>query len=341
MHHAADKKRQRQHVMKLSSRFNPARRTTLTTLAGAVLAGGLPARSLAQAARTLRIGYQKSSTLITVLKLQGTLEQRLAEQGVTVSWHEFTNGQPLLEALNVGAIDLSADVADTVPLFAQAAGAALTYYARETPAPSAQAIIVRADSPIRDIAGLKGKKVGFARAAGAHYLVIAALEQHGLSVGDIQQAYLTPADGRAAFDNGSIDAWAIWDPFYAAVEQHEQVRLLADGRDGLADYARYYLASTPYVQANPRIVAQVFNALRDAGIWAKQHPDDAAALLSPAWGLDPRIVAAANNRRTYDVRAVSAGNLDRQQQIADVFLANRLLPRRIDLHQAQVWTPAA
>ncbi|CAP44229.1 aliphatic sulfonate ABC transporter substrate-binding protein [Bordetella petrii] len=320
--------------------LNPARRAALSALAGAALATCLPLPSPARAAKTLRIGYQKSSTLITVLKVQGTLEKRLAEQGVAVSWHEFTNGQPLLEALNVGAIDLSADVADTVPLFAQAAGAALTYYARETPAPSAQAIIVRADSPIRSIADLKGRKVGFARAAGAHYLVIAALERHGLNVQDIQQAYLSPADGRAAFDNGSIDAWAIWDPFYAAVEQHERVRLLADGREGLADYARYYLASTPYVDAHAHIVAQVFDALREAGAWVKQQPGEAAALLAPAWGLDPAIVAAANQRRTYDVRPVSAANLDRQQQIGDVFLANKLLPRRIDLREARVWAPA-
>src|SRR5690606_35058572 len=230
--------------------FHPARRKALAAIAATGLAAGLPrpARS-AQRAR-LRIGYQKSSTLLAIVKAQGHLQARLADQGVAISWHEFANGQPLLEALNVGAIDLSADVVDTVPLFAQAAGAALTYYARETPAPSAQAIIVRADSPIRSIADLKGRKVGFARAAGAHYLVIAALERHGLSVQDIWQAYLSPADGRAAFDNGSIDAWAIWDPFYAAVEQHERVRLLADGRDGLADYARYYLASTPYVDAH-------------------------------------------------------------------------------------------
>ncbi|WP_370628225.1 aliphatic sulfonate ABC transporter substrate-binding protein [Bordetella sp. BOR01] len=324
----------------MASQFKPSRRTALTALAGAALAAGLPHLSIARQARTLRIGYQKSSTLITVVKLQGTLEKHLAELGVAVSWHEFTNGQPLLEALNVGALDLSADVADTVPLFAQAAGAALTYYARETPAPSAQAIIVREESPIRSIADLKGKKIGFARAAGAHYLVIAALEHNGLAVSDIQPAYLTPADGRAAFDNGSIDAWVIWDPFYAAAQQHTRVRLLVDGRNGLADYARYYLASTPYVRDNPRVVAQVFDALRTAGIWAKQHPDDAAALLAPAWGLDKNIVAAANERRTYDVRPVSVQNLERQQQIADVFLANKLLPKRIDLSQAQIWAPA-
>ena len=60
----------------------------------------------------------------------------------------FSPSPPLLEALNLGNVDLSADVADTVPVFAQAAGAQLTYFAQEAPSPAAQAIIVREDSPI-------------------------------------------------------------------------------------------------------------------------------------------------------------------------------------------------
>lgn len=90
----------------------------------------------------VRIGYQRSSTLVTLLKESGELEQRFKEKDITISWHEFTSGQPLLEALNVGSIDVTADVADTVPVFAQAAGAALTYYAKETASPSAQAILI-------------------------------------------------------------------------------------------------------------------------------------------------------------------------------------------------------
>lgn len=90
----------------------------------------------------LRIGFQKSSTLMIYLKSKGVLEKALAPWNVNVQWHEFNSGLPLLEALNVGAIDLSADVADAVPPFALAAGAQLTYYAIETPSPQAQAIVV-------------------------------------------------------------------------------------------------------------------------------------------------------------------------------------------------------
>jgi hypothetical protein len=55
-------------------------------------------------AETLRIGYQKYGTLV-LLKAKGTLEKRLAAQGVDVQWTEFPGGPQLLEGLNVGSID--------------------------------------------------------------------------------------------------------------------------------------------------------------------------------------------------------------------------------------------
>jgi sulfonate transport system substrate-binding protein len=149
-------------------------------LAGLVVALALSFALPAQAREMVRIGYQKSSTLITLLKTQGTLDKTLAQENIDVSWHEFPSGLPLLEALNVGNVDISADVADTVPIFAQAAQARLTYFAQEAPSPSAQAIVVHKDSPLQQLSDLKGKKVAVTKAAGAHYLLIAALKKAGL-----------------------------------------------------------------------------------------------------------------------------------------------------------------
>jgi sulfonate transport system substrate-binding protein len=120
----------------------------------------------------LRIGYQKSSTLTAILKTNGGLEKALAPLGVTVSWHEFTSGLPLLEAINIGSIDFGADVADTVPIFAQAARANFVYVAQEAPSPGAQAIIVKREAPLHTLADLKGKRIAVTKAAGSHYLLL-------------------------------------------------------------------------------------------------------------------------------------------------------------------------
>ncbi|MDA8520800.1 aliphatic sulfonate ABC transporter substrate-binding protein [Acidovorax sp. NCPPB 4044] len=325
-----------------SAAARPTRRAVLAAAgAGAVAAtfGPLAARAQAQAAPSaVRIGYQKSSTLTVVLKAQGALEARLAPLGVKPTWHEFTSGLPLLEALNLGHIDFSADVADTVPVFAQAAGARVTFVAQEAPSPTAQAILVRADSPLRSVVELKGRKVGFAKAAGAHYLLLAALEKAGLSLRDIEPAYLTPADGRAAFERGAIDAWVVWDPFLSAAQRQSNARVLADG-EGLASYQRYYLAGTDYAQSRADVVRVLYAELEQAGRWVKQNPRDAAQLLAPIWGLDAAIVLQANARRSYAVRPVVPAGLAEQQRIADAFFAEKLLPRRVDTLQASPLFP--
>lgn len=304
-------------------------------LATAALAATRPAA----AAANVRIGYQKSSTLAIWLKSRGTLERALATVGTTVSWHEFTSGLPLLEALNIGAVDLSADVADAVPPFALAAGARLTYCAIEAPSPQAQAIVVRADSPISQVAQLKGRKVAFAKGAGAHYLVLEALRRAGVGMRDIEPAYLSPADGRAAFENGSVAAWAIWDPFLAAVQRQSAVRVLPVSV-GVSAYRRFYLAATPFAQARPEVLGPFFAQLREAGEWIKANPGPAAEWHAPLIGLDAPTVQAANARRSYRVQPVDADSLAEQQRIADAFAGEGVLPRRVEVAASPVWRPA-
>ena len=140
--------------------ISPVRTRRAAILQGlAVVALGLlisaEAAGPSLAAETLRIGYQRSSTLIAILKANGELEKALVPLGVTITWHEFSSGLPLLEAINVGSIDVGADVADTVPIFAQAAGAKLAYVAEEAASPSARAILVPTSSPLKSVAELK------------------------------------------------------------------------------------------------------------------------------------------------------------------------------------------
>jgi len=300
----------------------------------------LPAIAHAAEPDKLRIGFQKSSTLTIWLKSRGTLEKALAPLSVSVSWHEFTSGLPLLEALNVGAVDVSADVADAVPPFALAAGAKVTYYAIESPSPQAQAIVVRKDSPVTTLAQLKGQKVAFAKGAGSHYLILEALRRAGLSIKDIEPAYLTPADGRAAFESGNVAAWVIWDPFLAAVERQAGARVLHEG-DGVSAYRRFYLAATPIAQRRADLLAVVFAELQRAGEWIKKNPGPAAEWHAPVIGLDAATVETANARRSYRVLPVDAESLAEQQRIADAFTAAGILPRKVVVADSPVWRPAA
>ena len=236
--------------------------------------------TLAQnAENVIRIGYQKYGTLV-LLKVRGSLEKRLAPLHVEVKWTEFPAGPQLLEGLNVGSIDFGT-VGEAPPIFAQAAGADLVYVGNEPPAYAAEAVLVPEDSPIKTVAQLKGKKIALNKGSNVHFLLVKLLEKAGVQYKDIDAVFLTPADARAAFERGSVDAWAIWEPFLAAAQRQTGARILADG-NGVVSNHQFFLASRPYASNRADVVAIVLQEVAAVDEWAKTNPKEAAAALATA-----------------------------------------------------------
>jgi sulfonate transport system substrate-binding protein len=312
-----------------------ARRHTLGLLfaAGVMAASGGQANAQAPAKQEVRIGYQKYGTL-TLLKGRGTLEQRLAQRNVTVKWTEFPAGPQLLEGLNVGSVDFGT-VGEAPPIFAQAAGANLVYVGNEPPSPGSEAIVVPKDSKLRGVADLKGKKVVLNKGSNVHYLLVKALEKAGLGYKDIEVIYLPPADARAAFERGAVDAWVIWDPFLAAAEKQLSARVLADGK-GLVANHQFYLAARPYAEKNADIVRIVLEEIAKVDDWGAKNPRDVAQILSAQTGLDVDVVALAASRYSYGVKPITADVLEQQQKLADTFANLKLIPKPIVVKDAQL-----
>lgn len=309
------------------NRFTPPSRRTFLAALGATLAGAaLPAWAKFEPDQ-FRIGYQKAASTLVLLKANGTLDKRLAPLGVKVSWIEFPAGPQLLEGLNVGAIDFGY-VGEAPPVFAQAAGADFVYTAYEIPTPHAEGVVVSKDSPIRDVAGLKGKKIGFNRGSDVHWLVVALLRQHGLEIGDVQPVYLAPADARAALQRGAIDAWAIWDPFLSAVRAQDGARLLADG-SGVVSHHQFFLSQREFAEKRKDLTAIALDELGKTGQWVRQNTSAAAAQLAPIQGLDPATIQTSLEHYAHIYRPVDAAVLAEQQKIADTFYDLKIIPRRV------------
>ena len=292
----------------------------------------------AQGAKELRIGYQKSASLFVLQKAQGTLEKKLAPLGTTVKWVEFPAGPQLLEGLNVGAVDVGY-VGEAPPIFAQAAGAKFAYIGFDPAAPRAEAILVTADSPIRSVAELKGKRVALNKGSNVHYLLVKQLEKHGLKFSDIQPVYLAPADGRAAFESKRVDAWVIWDPFQAAAEKAVNARVLADGTvaPGVPDVVnnyQFYLAERGYVQKHPKVIEALFDDSVAQGIWLKKNLRQAAEIIAPLQGLPVDVVELALRRYEFNVKPITPEVARGQQQIVDTFHALGLIPKPIRVSDA-------
>jgi sulfonate transport system substrate-binding protein len=312
--------------------------TTICLLAALTACGSqtpkeTAATSAAEGQRVIRIGFQKYGTM-NVLKAQGWLEKRLADAGVKVEWTEFPGGPQLLEALNVGSIDIG-HTGEAPPIFAQAAGAPLVYLAHEPPSPQGEGILVPNGSPVKTVADLKGKKVALNKGSNVHYLLVKQLEAAGLQYKDVKTAFLPPADARAAFEQGSVDAWVVWDPFLAAAQTATNATLLADGR-GVVSNHEFYLASRTFAENHPDIIDALLDELNKVDEWAKNNQDELAELLSAQLGIDVPSLKLAAGRREYGVRPITDEVIAEQQRIADTFAKLGLIPQPIHVKDA-VW----
>lgn len=304
------------------------------------LAGLLTFSALGQAAEpaadSLRIGYQKGSVSMVLAKSHQLLEKRYPN--TKISWTEFPAGPQMLEALNIGSIDL-ASTGDIPPIFAQAAGADLLYVGVEPPKPKAEVILVAKNSPIKTVADLKGHKVAFQKGSSSHNLLLRALQQAGLTFNDIQPVFLTPADARAAFQQGNVDAWAIWDPYYSAALLQGGVRVLKDGTT-LKQTGSFYLASRTYAEQHGAFIQGVLNTFSEADALTLSQREESVALFAKTLGLPQPVIATYfDHRPPTKISPVNEATATLQQQTADLFYENRLLPKKVDI-RSRIWQPS-
>ena len=286
---------------------------------------------------TIRIGYQKYGTLVFE-KARGTLEKKLAPMHVHVTWTEFLGGPALLEAMGADSIDFGT-AGDAPPIFGQAAGVPLVYVGVEPPSPHGEAVVVLEGSPIHSIADLRGRRIALIKGSNVHNLLVQVLAAGGLTPADVTSVFLKPSDARPAFENGSVDAWAIWDPYLSAAQVAIKTRTVSDGvapGGRMVDENRQYVFGTrDFVTAHPEVVRAVMADLKETDAYGAAHHDEVVKLLAPAMGMDPVAVKQAVGRLGFGVQPVTQANIASQQAIADTFVGLHLIPRKIDLKEAE------
>lgn len=301
-------------------------RTTLT-----LSALSLTAFSLGQAhALTFTIGYQKGG-IPNILKARGTLD-KYAAQGIDFRWVLFTAGPPLLEAANARAVDFGS-VGNAPGVFALAGGADLKYVGVSVNrSDSTEGLLVRQDSPIRTVADLKGKRIGVARGSSAHAFLYNALKAGGLTLKDVTVVPLLPPDARPAFENGSIDAWSIWDPFYTTALQGASARVLRDHK-GLDRGDSYYLAPSAVLNdpQKKRALQIVLAELEGTAKWANANQATVISQFSDELGIPKSVLEVTVPKNEFNIRPFRAADVKPLQTLAAAFREAGVLPRDLKL----------
>ena len=263
---------------------------------------------------TLRVGSQRGGT--KALMIAADVLDGLP---YTIEWSEFAAAQPLMEAIGSGAVDVG--VAGDAPfLFAYNSGSPVKAAQAQVPVvrpKEALGIVVPGSSPARNLADLKGKKVATTRGSIGHYLILRALEAEKLPPDYVAITYLSPSDAKAALQSGAVQAWSTWVPYISMA--------IADGYRVLVD-AQNLALSIGFDAVSDAAIADKRDMLKDflareakALIWAKDHVDAYAAVLSKETGLPlpiAREMAARNSRQAVPF---TPDLIAEQQAVVDAF----------------------
>ncbi|BAY66135.1 aliphatic sulfonates ABC transporter substrate-binding protein [Calothrix brevissima NIES-22] len=328
--------------------FLPQRRTTLKrivqyTLVGffalsAPLTGSTIQSSEAQTktggfkSKVINLAYQTSGDIV---KARKSVEPRFQALGVKVNWvGPFPAGPQLIEALNAGKVDIGT-VGETPPIFAQAAGITeVVYIAGRRPSKGLnQGIVVRANSPIKKLSDIKGKKVAFQRGSNAHYLLARALKEVGLKISDVQVVGLTPSEARDAFIQNKVEVWVASDPFLALVEKSIPIRNLRNA-GGINTLGGFYIARRQFVSENQELVRVFLDEADKVGEWADKNPAEAAKALAGEVKLDPSILEVVSRRTVRRLRPLTPSIIAEQQQVADFYFQEKIIPRKVNIRDA-------
>ncbi|MCG7288015.1 aliphatic sulfonate ABC transporter substrate-binding protein [Cellulomonas sp. ACRRI] len=244
-------------------------------------------------ADTLTIDFATYNPLSLVIKDQGWLEETLGDD-VDVEWVQSAGSNKANEALRAGAIDVGS-TAGSAALLARSNGSpirTIDIYGQ----PEWAALVVPAGSDITEVADLAGRSVAATKGTDPYFFLLQSLEEAGVDPADVEVQNLQHADGKAALENGSVDAWSGLDPLMAASEAEAGSTLLYRN----VDFNTYGFlnATQDFLDASPDLAQVVVDAYEKARAWAQENPDEVVNILAEVAGIDPAVAETVITERT-------------------------------------------
>ncbi|WP_130176777.1 aliphatic sulfonate ABC transporter substrate-binding protein [Cryobacterium sp. SO1] len=242
---------------------------------------------------TLNIDFATYNPLSLVIKEKGWLEEALADQDITVNWVQSAGSNKANEALRVNAIDVGS-TAGSAALLARSNGSpiqVIDIYSQ----PEWAALVVPAGSDIGSVDDLKGKQIAATQGTDPYFFLLQSLEEAGLSLDDVTVQNLQHADGWAALQNGSVDAWAGLDPIMAGAEAAGAE--LAYRNVDFNSYG-FLNATESFITEKPDVAQTVVDVYEHARAWALENEEETAQILADVAGLDLAVATKVITERS-------------------------------------------
>lgn len=258
----------------------------------------------------------------------------IAPEGFRVAYNDFQSGHLVVEAFNAGSLDFGG-VSEIPPVFAAASTIQSFRQIAVTHGDvNNQVVLVPHGSRIESLADLKGKRIGYVRATTSQYFLIRMLQSVGLAWTDITPIAMGVSDGAAAFSSGALDAWAIFGfPIQRAIAT-EGARVLKTALGFLS--GNYLVIAHVDALADPAkvdLIGRYLRLIRRGYAWSQANRDAWARIVAKDIGVPIAYVQDQFRRSSapFELRPVDAAAIASQQNVADLFADQKLIPGRVDV----------
>jgi len=281
----------------------------------------------------VRIGIQQSLSPLWIAKENGWFEEAFKEIGVDVEWVEFQSGPPQFEGIAAGKLDFT-EVGNTPVIGGQAADVPFKEIAVTADGYLANAILVGADSGIKTIEDLKGKKIAVAKGSSAFGFLYTVLEKYNIDPSELEIIQLQPDEATPAFENGTVDAWSIWEPFVSIQTVRNKAEVLVNGKDINLSSPSFAVARQGILDENPEYAETFLEVFARAAQWRTENKEEAVEFFAKARQLEPEVVQSVLNNTNYFVSPVTEEFNAGQQKIADLLFDLGAIDKEIDTSKA-------
>jgi sulfonate transport system substrate-binding protein len=206
----------------------------------------------------VRIGIHPSDRSLAALRRTGALEALLDERGARPVWVEYDDSQRTIDLLAAGDLHV-AGTGITPPLRAQSEGVEIVYVGASEARLVGAVLVVGADSPIDDVADLRGRRVALARGSGPTYALAAALDATPVAYRDLDVVLAERVEARELLRAGAVDAWVEDGPVGAGCAP--ELRELARTATAVPDRTVWFARRDVAVE-RPELLELVVVALR-------------------------------------------------------------------------------
>lgn len=289
-----------------------------------------PATAAGTQPLTVRIAWLKSPSVLALSKFNGEMAKILGEKGIKVEWvGPFPAFSPAVEAINAGSVDFTVG-SSTAAISTMAGGAPLKIFAYQQNAGIDEGIVAQGNSSIWSVRDLVGKKVAVNRGGTGEYLLIKALEKAGISLDQVERAYMGPRDAGPAFAQGHVDAWAVWGIFLATAEAEQNGRVIATGEQIGSENDSIFVVRNDFLDEHPDVVRAVFDVLRTQSLWADANRVAATDIYGKEFQLSDSVEKLLINHFDGIVKAVGIAETARIGKVADWFFKQKVIPNKPD-----------